>query len=84
MHAEFHGGMVYITTIAGEWYFDYNDRPIRLRHKNAEKWVDRYGQDTGHYHVQPYHFHAPLQTLAYIRNHEQFEIQRLMEDGASD
>jgi len=78
MHAEFHGSMVYITTMAGEWYFDYNDRPIRLRHKNAEKRLDRSGQPTGHYHAQPYQFHAPLQVLAYIRNHEQLEVRRLM------
>lgn len=83
MHAEFHGNMVYVTTVAGEWYFDYNDRPIRLRHKNAEKRVDRHGKLIGHYHRQQYEFHAPLQVLAYIRNHEQAEVHRLMDVDTS-
>jgi len=84
MHAEFHGSMVYISTIAGEWYFDYNDRPIRLRHKNAEKRLDRYGKPIGHYHAQPYQFHAPLQVLAYIRNHERLEVRRSMDTESTE
>jgi hypothetical protein len=83
MHAEFHGSRVYITTVAGEWYFDYNNRPIRLRHKNAEKWRDRNGKLIGHFHTQPYQFHAPLQVLAYIRNHERLEVQRSLETEQS-
>ena len=79
MHAEFHGSMVYVTTIAGEWYFDYNDRPIKLKHKNATKKLNRNGKSTGHYHNQDLTFHAPLQVLSYIRRHESAEIRRLME-----
>jgi len=30
MHAEIRGSIVSITTIAGEWYFDFKDRPITL------------------------------------------------------
>jgi len=84
MHAEFHGSMVYVTTIAGEWYFDYNDRPIKLKHKNSEKRLNRYGKPTGHYHNQELTFHAPLQVLSYIRRHEQAEIRRMMEDEEND
>jgi len=79
MHVEFIGGMVYITTIAGEWHFDYNDRPIRLHRKNAEKRLDRHGKLIGYYHLQEYSFHAPLQVLAYIRKHEQAAVRRLMD-----
>lgn len=79
LHAEVVGGMAYITTIAGEWYFNYNDRPIKLHHKNAETRYDRDGNPTGQYHTQPMIFHAPLQALTYIRNHEQAEIKRQMD-----
>ena len=84
MHVEFHGSMAYVTTIAGEWYFDYNDRPIQLRHKNANPRLDRNGKPLGYYHVQHYRFHAPLQVLAYIRNHERLEVERMMGESPSE
>ncbi|MDL2219573.1 hypothetical protein LJC04_04495 [Ruminococcaceae bacterium OttesenSCG-928-O06] len=78
MHADFEGGMVYITTIAGEWYFNFNDRPIQLRHKNAEMRFDQFGRSKGHYHLQQYSFNAPLQAISYIYNHERAAMWRLM------
>ena len=80
MYAEIFGGTAYITTVAGEWYFSYNDRPIILRHKNAEMRYKRDGTSTGLYHVQNQTFYSPLHVLTYIKNHENAEIKRLMEN----
>ena len=84
MHAEIRGTIVSITTIAGEWYFDFNERPILLRHKSTEKRLDRHGNPRSKYHVQPNQFHAPLQVLAFIRNHERMAVKRLMEEGSNE
>lgn len=44
MHIEFVGDNAYVTTIAGEWYFNYNIRPIQLHHKNLKARVDKHGK----------------------------------------
>ena len=84
MHAEIRGSIISITTIAGEWYFDYNDRPILLRHKSSEKRLDHHGKPRSKYHVQPNQFHAPLQVLAFIRNHERMAIKRSMDEESNE
>ena len=81
MHAEFRGGTVFITTAAGEWYFDYNDRPINLKHKNENQWFDGFGNSTGNYHPQNVSLYAPIQAIAYIKRHDMAAEKRLMEDG---
>lgn len=78
MHLEFVGNTAFITTIAGEWYFDPNIRPIKLHHKNAEKRYDHNGNSTGHYHIQKVTVKSPATALGYIYQHEQAEIKRLM------
>lgn len=70
MHVSFVGNNIVVTTIAGEWYFDYNIRPIQLHHKNTEQWVDSHGQSTGYYHRQNVPLATPLQAMAYIYHHE--------------
>lgn len=59
MHIEFMGPNVYVTTIAGEWFFDYNTRPITLHHKNEELWYSQMGRGRGHYHAQNKNFSSP-------------------------
>ena len=78
MKAEFRSGTAYITTYAGEWYFAYNDRPITLYHKNSIPVKGRNGDLIRHSHIQPVELYAPLQALAYIRNHEAAEERRLL------
>jgi len=78
MHLEFVGNTAFITTIAGEWYFDPNIRPIQLHHKNAEKRYDHNGNSTGYYHVQKVNVKSPATALGYIYHHEQAEIKRLI------
>ncbi len=69
---------VYVTTVVGEWYFCYNDRPIKLHHKNSEIRYAQNGDQINHYHIQDISFPSPTHALAYIRNHEQASIKRLM------
>ena len=78
MKAEFRSGTAYITTYAGEWYFAYNDRPITLYHKNSIPVKGRNGDLIRHSHIQPVELYAPLQALAYIRNHEAAEERRIL------
>lgn len=71
IHAETKAGVAYITTVAGEWYFTYNDRPIVLHHKNAEKRYDAHGNEKkNQYHIQEQKFYSPAHALAYIAIHD--------------
>ena len=70
MHIEFVGDNAFVTTIAGEWYFNYNIRPIQLHHKNLKVRVDKHGRNTGFFHQQKLVFETPLEALAYIYQHE--------------
>ncbi len=78
MKAEIKGGIVYVTTYGGEWYFSYNDRPITLYHKNSVPVKGRDGKLKRHFHIQKVDLYSPLHALAYIRNHERAEERRLM------
>lgn len=74
IHAECKAGVAYITTVAGEWYFTYNDRPIVLHHKNAEKRYDSHGREKkNQYHIQEQKFYSPAHALAYIAIHDRPE-----------
>lgn len=70
MHVEFKGGSALVTTIAGEWFFDYNQRPICLHHKNNDARFRADGTSDGYYHIQKLTFPTPLAALAYIYHHE--------------
>jgi hypothetical protein len=78
MHAEFNSGLAFITTVAGEWFFAYNDRPIKLRHKNYELRAGRSAKSLNFYHDQNYTFPSPLHVLKYIYGHERDETERIM------
>ncbi len=79
IHLCFVGQIAHIMTLAGEWYFDINDRPITLHHKNAEERYDRQGQLISHYHIQRnVKINSPLHALAYIFRHEAAEEVRLL------
>lgn len=74
IYAEAKAGVAYITTVAGEWYFTYNDRPIVLHHKNAEKRYDIHGNEKrDQYHIQKQRFYSPAHALAYIAIHDRPE-----------
>ena len=80
MHAEFAGGTVFVTTIAGEWFFAYNDRPIRLRHKNYSKDTKHLSATMSHYHLQEKRFPSPLHVLRYICEHDLALKRQLMQE----
>ena len=79
MHAEFVGGTAFITTIAGEWFFTYNDRPIRLHHKNYADNAVKAKRTTKLYHLQYETFASPLHVLKYISGHD-LELKRRVMD----
>jgi len=67
-HGKAYGGVIDVTTALGEWYFMYNDKPIKLRHKNNRRGLG--------YHIQHPSFESPVDALIYIRNHEYDNIER--------
>lgn len=73
MHIKFKGGVAFVTTIAGEWQFRYNDRPIQLFHSNSKK-------GKGDLHNQRIRFYSPLDVIRYIYFHEGDREKRLMTD----
>jgi hypothetical protein len=84
MHAEFSGGTVFVTTVAGEWFFDYNDRPIRLHHKNYIAMVAKIGKSLQHYHLQHERFASPLHALRYISGHDLALKRKVMQEVESE
>ena len=80
MHAEFKAGTAFITTIAGEWFFMYNDRPIRLHHKNYSTEELKSNRQADLYHLQGTRYSSPLQVLRYISNHDLDLKRRVMQD----
>ena len=77
MHISFASSFVYVTTLAGEWYFDYNSRPIVLHHKHHDGRPD----PVGCYHTQEQTFASPIYAMAYIHNHERAMERRLFGYG---
>jgi len=75
MHAGFVGGTAFITTVVGEWYFAYNDRPIRLYHKNYSKDAKQVDRSMNFYHLQDKRFASPVHVLRYISEHD-FDLKR--------
>lgn len=84
MHIAFKGGAALVTTIAGEWFFDYNQRPVQLHHKNNDLRLRADGTPNGHYHVQALTFPTPMTALAYIYHHERAAERRAFDDGAEE
>lgn len=84
LHLEFFGSNVYVTTIAGEWYFDYNIRPIALHHKNNRLFLTKGGKPKKYYHEQDKTFSTPLEVITYIFRHEKAAVQRgFLENGSN-
>lgn len=84
MYVEFVGDSAFVTTIAGEWYFNYNIRPIQLHHKNLKVRLDRNGQNTGFFHQQKLVFETPMEALAYIYHHERAAENRAFAEKIPD
>jgi len=76
LHLEFIGPDVYVTTVAGAWYFDDNIRPIVLHHKNNRVFPAKNGKAKRYYHEQEYTFPSPLEAMKYIFRHERAAVQR--------
>jgi len=60
------------------------DAYITLRHKSTKRLLDHHSKSRSKYHVQPDQFHAPLQVLAYIRNHERMAVKRSMDEESNE
>jgi transcriptional regulator with GAF, ATPase, and Fis domain len=84
LHLEFIGPNVYVTTVAGEWYFDYNIRPIVLHHKNNRVFLAKNGKPRNYYHEQEHTFPNPLEVIKYIFRHERAAVQRGFQDEEDD
>jgi hypothetical protein len=80
MYAAFEDGTAFITTVAGEWFFAYNDRPIKLSHRNYSEKLAAQGKSYQHYHLQTKVFPAPLSVICYIRKHEIQLRNRMMDE----
>lgn len=80
LHLEFIGPNVYVTTVAGEWYFDYNIRPIVLHHKNNRVFPAKNGRPKRYYHEQEHTFPTPLEAMKYIFRHERAAVRRGFQD----
>lgn len=89
MHAEIIGGKAFITTISGEWYFTYNDRPITLKHKNSEmRFYSDGTRKNNLYHTQPKVFYSPAHAIIYIARHDSpidiLKYELLKEDALAE
>jgi myo-inositol-1(or 4)-monophosphatase len=84
MYAEFAGGTVFVTTVAGEWFFAYNDRPIRVHHKNYTARTKEAGRSMQHYHLQDKRFASPLHAIHYISEHDIALKRRVMQEVESE
>jgi len=80
MHAEFVGGTAFVTTVAGEWFFIYNDRPIKLHHKNYSDRAMNAPRTMKLYHMQDKKFASPLHVIRYISEHDLNLKNRLMHE----
>lgn len=78
LHGEFRGDIIYITTIAGEWFFNYCARKIQLYHKNYLDKPSSLGQGFGDYHLQEKELKTPLQVIRYIKQHDNYMIKRTL------
>lgn len=77
MYVQFTGNIAYVTTIAGEWYFDYTESDPTLHHRSTEKRFLRSG-NVSHYHIQSINLHTCLDVVDYIYKHDMSAIRRMM------
>lgn len=84
MHLSFIGSTLYVTTIVGEWYFDFNNRPINLHHMSNSSDLEKYTAPRKPYHQQKQTFSTPAHALAYIYCHEKATIKRITSAFAID
>lgn len=77
MYAQFTGNIAYVTTIAGEWYFDYTESDPTLHHRSTEKRFLRSG-NISYYHIQSISLRTCLDVVDYIYKHDMSTIRRMM------
>lgn len=77
MFIEFVGSIAYVSTIAGEWYFDYTIKEPALHHRSTEQREVAPGK-VSHYHIQRINTKTALTAVMYIYRHDQATIRRLM------
>lgn len=66
-----------IETVAGDWKFNYLERPIKLYHKNFYKGED-HAEFEG-YHLQEEKFKSPISVIHYILRHDNAVIDHTLE-----
>ena len=82
--------VVYITTIAGQWYFDIRETPVDLYHRNYRKTPpENYTNtlvvyDDAQYHKQEIVLKSVQEALTYIVNHDESMILRLVRSSKDD
>ena len=77
MYVQFNGNIAYITTIAGEWYFDYTEEEPTIHHRSTEKRTTRTGA-IRHYHIQSIVLSGCLEAVNYIYRHDLSAMRRVM------
>ena len=76
MHGEFKGNTMNVTTAAGEWYFVFTDRPVKLYHNSYNP------ESRTYFHQQAVDLNSPVDALAYIRNHDLAMTKALMSEDS--
>jgi len=66
--AEITGELIKMTTISGEWHFNFVVRPIELYHRN-------YNGEDG-FHIQAKSFPTPIHVIAYVQKHDIKDMKR--------
>lgn len=84
MFIRFVGSSAYVSSIAGQWFFNYTADNIVLYHENQDVRYDRDGDLVpGDFHVQDKSFRSPLAAIAYIARHEKAVENRLFISNAT-
>ena len=84
MFVSFVSSTAYITTVAGRWHFDFEQKPITLYHASyvkAEQKKDRLRylmQDGVEYHQQDQTFETAQDVLLYIVFHDDSMVRRIV------
>ena len=83
MFVEFVSKTAYITTVAGQWYFNLAQNPLELYHANYAKTEQgksrlRYLQEGISYHKQDHSFGTAQDVLCYVVFHDDAMIRRMV------
>ena len=76
--AEISGSTVLVSTIAGDWKFDFTERPIELYHKNYKNTSGSIANYE--YHKQDITLYSPIDALGYIIRHDQNRAERVLKE----